>query len=193
MSAVASRGASMLAAAAPPLGFGSLRRHQLGRSVHRFTSPAASALRVPPPLSGLLSPGPCGLVSCHSRPWDSTSSAFPTRSAVPPSGGLCPLAVGCGTVAPRPRLQGFAPTERPFARRPRLSSRSGPVRSWPFPLRGLPTRPDGPKASPHALARRRAPGSRSDRAWERLRESSQPPWSSSPPSLKRQLPSEPGC
>jgi hypothetical protein len=55
---------------APPLGFISLRRHQLGRSLRRIASPSPSALSVSHALSGLIPPGPCSFVSCCSRPWD---------------------------------------------------------------------------------------------------------------------------
>jgi len=42
----------------------------------RFTWPLPSALGVSHALSGLIPPGPCGLVSCRSRPWGSGLQRF---------------------------------------------------------------------------------------------------------------------
>jgi hypothetical protein len=90
----------------------------LGRSLCRFASPTPSALRVSHSLSGLIPPGPRGLVSCHIRPWGlfSVFRAFPVRSAVAPLDVRCPLAVPLGELSLAWwRLQGVAPTERPFS------------------------------------------------------------------------------
>jgi len=46
------------------------------RSLHRFTSPVPSALRVSHPLSGLSPPGPRGFVSRHIRPQDFGLQSF---------------------------------------------------------------------------------------------------------------------
>jgi hypothetical protein len=67
-----------------------------------FASPAPSALRVSHPLSGLIamiSPGPCGSISRHIRPWGLVTAfrAFPARSAVTPLGARCSLAVSAGS------------------------------------------------------------------------------------------------
>jgi len=55
--------------------------------------PSPSTHGVSHPLSGLIPPGPRGFVSRHIRPWDSASSAFPTRSAVTPLDVRCSRAV----------------------------------------------------------------------------------------------------
>lgn len=88
-----------------------------GRSLCRFASPTPSALRVSHSLSGLSPPGPCGSVSRHIRPWGLFTAfrAFPVRSAVTPLDVRCPLAITTGGLSlTGPRLQGVAPTERPF-------------------------------------------------------------------------------
>lgn len=61
-----------------------------------FLSPSAvsaatpRSTRVAPcPLETSLDPQLCGLVSCRKRPWGSPFRAFPSRGAVPPSGGPC--------------------------------------------------------------------------------------------------------
>jgi hypothetical protein len=89
-----------------------------GRSLCRFSSPTRSALRVSHSLSGLIPPGPRGSVSRHIRPWGLSAAfrAFPTRSAVTPLDVRYPPAVPMGELSLSPqRLQGIAPTERPFS------------------------------------------------------------------------------
>jgi hypothetical protein len=52
-----------------------------------------SALRLSQPLSGFGRPGPCGLVSCHYRPWDPPFRAFPSQGSRSPLEVASSLAV----------------------------------------------------------------------------------------------------
>jgi len=49
-------------------GVRSLATFELGRSLCCFTKPTPSVHRVSHPLNGLIPPGPCGSISCHTRP-----------------------------------------------------------------------------------------------------------------------------
>ena len=91
---------------------------ELGRSLCRFASPTPSVLRVSHPLNGLIPPEPRGFVSRHIRPWGLLTAfrAFPVRSAVTSLDVRFPLAVHTGELSfAGSRLQGVAPTERPFS------------------------------------------------------------------------------
>jgi hypothetical protein len=95
----------------------------------RFTSPSPSALSVSHALSGLIPPGPRGLVSCRSRPWDyglqrvsRQLSRAASQRPLPPCRWF------------RERCRG-SPTSRPCSERASVSSRRllhrprGPIRS----------------------------------------------------------------
>jgi len=99
-----------------------------------FLSPSAVSAATPrltrvspDPLETPRDPQLCGLVSCRKRPWDSPFRAFPSRGAVPPSGGLV-LPCGFGRDFEL-RREGARFVAIAFRRAPISSRATGPRRA----------------------------------------------------------------
>jgi len=137
---------------APPLGFLSLRRHQLGRSFvtvcltvtlrsQRFSRSQRFDPARTSQLCFMLQP-PMGFPA---------SSAFPACPAVAPFSARCPRAVAPATNVALTRLRGFAPDRRPFPTAKLLHPPPGRYAPDLSPLRGMQAADSGRSPSPPAL------------------------------------------